>query len=134
MFQHPNITVYDEDGAPIGVKFLEDSIFNYVKYSEKNIYRGEYFTTGHLVETNRIIPKAFHDFTFGAVGGIELSKTLFELLFISIGGRFEYDFTNMEKKVTEGVSFVDANDLMGKERPPSRHVRAGFNFSIGYRF
>ena len=134
LFQHPDITVFNEEGAPIGVKFLEDSTFNYIRYSKKFKYQEEYYSTGSLVQKEEVKPKAFHDFTIGAVGGIELSKSLFDFLFISIGGRFEYDFTNMEKVGAEGVSYIATNDLMGAKRPPSHHVRAGFNFSVGYRF
>lgn len=134
MFQHPPRYILDNDGLTIGVEFPQDSTSNHIKISKEHYYQAEYFSTGSLTIKDEAIKKAFHDFTVGGVAGVEVSKSIFENLVISVGGRFEYDFTNMEKVGAENVSFLDTYWDLGGYRPPSHHIRAGFSFKVGYRF
>jgi hypothetical protein len=68
---------------------------------------------------------------FGAIGEIELKKLLFYRYLISIGYRFEYDFTNSERHEHSLIGFY--NSIEG-QRPKTHNIRNGLSCSILYIF
>lgn len=71
----------------------------------------------------------YNRWLLGAIGGIELSKIINESYKVSIGGRFEYDFTDSEK-LKEYVPILLGN----LDRPKTHNIRTALSLTVSYIF
>lgn len=71
----------------------------------------------------------YNRWLLGAISGIELSKIINESYKVSIGGRFEYDFTDSEK-LKEYVPVL----LGYLDRPKTHNIRMALTFTVSYLF
>jgi len=111
-----------------------DSIKIYTSDTKYRSYQKLWDDNGvYLGENETGLSQYFHDITIGVLTGFEVSTTVLESMFLSIGGRFEYDFTNA---TTENGTFERPNPSIRNDNPLaiSHNIRYGFTFSVGYVF
>jgi hypothetical protein len=132
-FVYRRKTILDSTNGTIRFVNYEDSLGIYASREPNKSYSKTWDNKGvSRGETHFVNSQQFSEINWGAVAGLEFSALVANSLFIGVGGRFEYDFTDAGTE-NSGVS-VFPSIRPDNPRVPVHHMRYGFTFSVGYVF
>jgi len=77
-------------------------------------------------------PYLYNRWLLGIVGEINFSKHVFSSYIISLGARYEYDFTSSEKYLKKTLLFNFSSTDASVNRNKSHNIRMGLDISIMY--
>jgi hypothetical protein len=126
------IIVNNTSGSTRFVNY-EDSLEIYTSRKSDRTYQKIWNSKGEYQgETDYNNLQQFSEINWGTVAGLEFSALVANSLFIGVGGRFEYDFT--DAGTNDSSDSVFPSQTPGNPRVPSHHMRYGFTVSAGYVF